>query len=88
MGSHPLCPKEHYVDPAKMGSLMLVNKWLATDTWLQVDPSSSDHTGVQLWTEMGNMLIINTYNEGVTSHNNLMTFADQLWPSSELSSHH
>jgi len=53
---YTLCPKEHYIDPAKMRLLMLVNKWLATDIWLQVDPGSSDITGVKLWTERGNML--------------------------------
>ena len=40
----------------KRGLLMLVNKWLATDIWLQVGPGSSDITGVKLWTERGNML--------------------------------
>ena len=35
-------PKEHYVMLLWMRSIILVNKWLATNTWSQVDMGSPD----------------------------------------------
>jgi len=39
-------PKEHYVTPLQMRSIILVNKRIATDAWSQVDISSSDVTAL------------------------------------------
>ena len=61
---YTIYPKEHYTNPASTRLLILINKQLATDTWLQVDPRSSDITAVQLHTVRGKLLIINMYNEG------------------------
>src|SRR5882724_8942126 len=62
---YAIYPKEHYTNPADMRSLILVNKWLATDSWLQVDFSSSDMTAIQLKTARGKLLVVNMYNEVV-----------------------
>jgi len=54
----------HYTNLACTHSLILVNKRIATDTWSQIDLSSSDITVIQLQMERGRVLIINMYNEG------------------------
>src|SRR5882724_11579894 len=59
-----LYPKAHYTNLACTHSLVLVNKRIVTDTWSQIDLSSSDITAIQLQTERGRVLIINMYNEG------------------------
>jgi len=61
---YTIYPRTHYTDPAYTLSLILVNKRIMTDTWSQIDFSSSDITAIQLQTERGNVLIINMYNEG------------------------
>ena len=56
-------PKEHYISPKKTCSLILVNRCIATDTWIQVDFGSSDITAIQVRTEAGTILMINTYSD-------------------------
>src|SRR5882724_11095775 len=62
-------PKEHYMTPEKMSSIIFINKQLATDSWFQVDFGSSDITAVQGQTVVGRILIINTYNDIVHKAN-------------------
>jgi len=61
---YTIYPKAHYTDLACTHSLILVNKRIATDTWSQIDLSSSNITVIQLQMERGKVLIINMYNEG------------------------
>ena len=61
---YTIYPKEHYTNPEGMRSLILVNKWLATDSWLQVNLSSSDITMIQLQTVRGKLLVVNMHHEG------------------------
>ena len=56
-------PKEHYTNPSRTRSIMLVNRRLASDTWSQVDICSSDMTAIAVNTGIGRVLIINTYND-------------------------
>jgi len=46
-----------------MRLILLVNRWLATDTWVQVDLGSSDVTAVVIKTGRGRVLLINIYND-------------------------
>ena len=62
---YTIYPKEHYVEPSKTRSLMLVNKRIATDAWMQIDCRSSDVTAVQVSTGLGSMVIVNTYSDNV-----------------------
>ena len=39
-------PKEHYVTPTQTRSIILVNRWLALESWSQVDIGSSDVTAL------------------------------------------
>jgi len=59
---YTIYPKEHYIAPEKMRSIIFVNKRIATDLWTQVDFASSDVSVVQVQTAVGKLLIINTYN--------------------------
>src|SRR5882724_2970087 len=56
-------PKEHYVTPSWMRLIILVNKWLATDTWSQVDMGSPDMTALAINTGRGKVLLTNMYND-------------------------
>jgi len=56
-------PKEHYTNPSKTRSIMLVNRRLASDAWSQVDICSSDVMAIAVNTGIGRVLIINTYND-------------------------
>ena len=56
-------PKEHYVTPSQTRSIILVNRWLASDTWSQVDIRSSDVTAIAINTGIGKVLLINMYND-------------------------
>src|SRR5882672_9211256 len=41
-------PREHYVEPRKTRSVILMNRRLSVDTWMQVEFGSSDITAVQI----------------------------------------
>ena len=56
--------KEHYTNPSKTRSLMLINRQITTDAWSQVDMGLSDVTAIQLTTGHGKIIIANIYNEG------------------------
>ena len=56
-------PKEHYTNPGKTQSLLLVNRHITTDAWSQVDFGSSNITAVQVRTTAGKILIVNTYSD-------------------------
>ena len=43
---YTLYPKEHYVEPEKTRSIIFINKWITTDSWIQVDFGLSDVTAV------------------------------------------
>jgi len=58
-------PKEHYTNPGKTQSLLLVNRRIATDAWSQVDFGSSDITSVQVHTTVGKILIVNMYSNNM-----------------------
>ena len=62
---YTIYPKEHYINPVKMRSLMLINRQIATDAWSQVDFSSLDIIAIQLHTERGKILKVNIYNNNV-----------------------
>ena len=46
-----------------MRSIILVNKWLVTNTWSQVDIGSLDMTALAINTGRGKVLLTNMYNE-------------------------
>jgi len=46
-----------------MRSIILVNRWIATDAWVQVELVSSDITAVSVNTGRGRVLLINLYND-------------------------
>jgi len=60
---YTLYPKEHYTSPTCTRLLLLVNKWLATDAWTQIDFELLDIMVVQLHMQHGKILIINLYND-------------------------
>ena len=59
---YTIYPKEHYVMLSWMWSIILVNRWIATDVWSQVDVGSSDVTVLVINTGRGNVLLTNMYN--------------------------
>src|SRR5882672_11768779 len=61
-------PKEHYLKPKKTRALLLVNKHITTDTWLQVDFGSSDIMAIQLSTSHSKLLIANIYSDTEHQH--------------------
>jgi len=65
-------PKEHYTNPSRTRSIMLVNRRLASDAWSQVDICSSDMTAIAVNTGIGRVLIINTYKD-IELQNGLMS---------------
>src|SRR5882724_13241068 len=46
-----------------MRSVLLVNRWIATDAWQQVDIGSSDVTAIVINTGKGKVLLVNMYND-------------------------
>ena len=48
---------------SRMRSIILVNKWLATDTWSQVDMGPPDMTALAINTGRGKVLLNNMYND-------------------------
>jgi len=56
-------PKEHYITLLQMRSIILLNRWLASDAWSQVDVGSSDMTALVINMGKGKVLLTNTYNE-------------------------
>src|SRR5882724_4069470 len=42
-------PKEHYTNLKKTQSLILVNKWVTTGAWTQVDCGLSNITAIQIY---------------------------------------
>src|SRR5882672_2895024 len=64
---YTIYPREHFVEPKKTGSVMLIGKHMPTDSWSQVDFSSSDITAVQVQMRRGPTLIINMYNDNKNS---------------------
>src|SRR5882724_9954661 len=56
-------PKEHYLWPGKTRSIILVNRQMAMDAWLQVDFGSSDIMAIQVRMDSRIMLIVNMYND-------------------------
>ena len=61
-------PKEHYVTPSWTRSLILVNRWLASNTWSQVDIYLSDVMAIAINTGIGKVLLINMYNDMGQQH--------------------
>ena len=59
---YTIYPKEHYVMPLRTRSILLVNRWIVTDTWHQVDIGSSDVTAIMIYTGKGKVLLVNMYN--------------------------
>ena len=55
-------PNEHYIDPEKTWTIILVNKRISTDSWTQIDFHLSKITVIQIQMATGKVLIINTYN--------------------------
>ena len=49
--------------PSQMRSFLLVNMWIATDTWSQVDIRLLDVTVLVINTGKGKVLLINMYND-------------------------
>src|SRR5882724_1316188 len=62
---YTLYPKQHYLTPSHMRSLLLVNKCIATDTWTQVDFRLLDIMVVLIQMGHGKVLVINIYNDMV-----------------------
>ena len=60
---YKIYPKEHYITLDHTRSIILVNRWIATNAWVQVDLGSSDLTTVSVNTGRGRMLLINIYND-------------------------
>src|SRR5882724_5315810 len=60
---YTIYPKEHYITPARTRSIILVNKRIATDAWVQVDLGSPDVTTVSIKMGRGRVLLINLYND-------------------------
>jgi len=60
---YTLYPKQHYLTPSCMRSLLLVNKGIATDTWTQVDFGLPDIMVVLIQTGHGKVLVTNIYND-------------------------
>src|SRR5882672_11125049 len=60
-------PREHFVNPGKTRSVILMNKAIAADTWTQVELKSSDITAVQVQTARGMVLLINMYNDNMNT---------------------
>ena len=56
-------PKEHYVTPSQMRTIILVNKQLATDTWSQLDFGLPYVTAVVVSTGRGKVWLVNMYND-------------------------
>ena len=56
-------PKEHYITLSRMRSIILVNRQLASDSWSQVDISSSDMTMLVINTGKWRVLLTNLYND-------------------------
>ena len=61
---YTLYPKEHYAKPDRTRSLLLINRRIPTNNWAQIDIASSDVTAVQVQTPLGQVLLINMYNDG------------------------
>jgi len=61
---YSLYPKEHYTKPEDTRSLLLINRRIQTNNWTQIDFASSDVTAVQMQTPLGQVLLINMYNDG------------------------
>ena len=58
-------PKEHCTNPGKTRSLILINRWIATDAWSQLNMGLSDVTAIQLTTRHGKTIIGNMYNDSI-----------------------
>jgi len=56
-------PKEHYITPSWTRSIILVNNWLVTDAWSQVDMGSPDMMALAVNTGRGKVLLTNMYND-------------------------
>src|SRR5882724_1896294 len=54
--------KEHYIKPEKTRTIILINKQIATNSWLQFNFHSPNVTVVQVQTVAGNAIVINTHN--------------------------
>src|SRR5882724_7528366 len=56
-------PKVHYIMLSQTRSIILVNKWLATNAWSQVDMGSLDVMVLMINTGRGKVLLTNMYND-------------------------
>src|SRR5882672_6251633 len=65
---HTVYPREHFTDPGKTRSVILMNKTIVVDAWTQVELGSSDITAVQIQTRLGEVLMINTYNDNANTN--------------------
>ena len=56
-------PKEHYITLSQTRSIILVNRWLASDAWSQVDIGLPDMMAIAINTSTGRVLLINMSND-------------------------
>jgi len=60
-------PREHFINPGKTRSVILMNKAIAADAWTQVELESSDITAVRVQMARGMVLLINMYNDNMNT---------------------
>lgn len=63
-GSHwySIYPRSHYIDKGKQTrSMILVNKWLATEAWEKLEVDSPDVTGIKIKVQTSVVQIFNIY---------------------------
>ena len=56
----------------------MVNRWIAMDTWQQVDIGSSDVTAIAIDTGKGKVLLVNMYNDS-RQHQGLEQSIQAFW---------
>jgi hypothetical protein len=64
-------PTPHKENPNKTRSITLVNSWLNTDAWTQLDFPSSDITVIYFTGSWSKLTIFNIYNDG--NNNEMIT---------------
>ena len=69
-------PTAKYTDRTRSRAVTLINLSISTNTWQQIDFSSTDVVVVQLLTLQGYCMIFNTYNN--CKHNNTISVIEQF----------
>jgi hypothetical protein len=62
-GWRVIYPASRYRDNKHIRSVILVSPRLATSSWMDLHINSLDVTAIQLWGELGSLLIFNVYND-------------------------